>query len=471
MVGWCVANRRARITLDVGADAVRFNNPLLPESRSELALPLISRGQALGALTIQSAQESAFSSEDIETFQTLADQLANAILNARLYDQLEKELDERKRAEAQVRQLNTELEERVAHRTLALKASEETFRALSENNPLRIRRYDRDGRVLYANAVSSTPNFKPEDIIGKTIDEFIEDETLAEFAKGCIRQVFDTGQPMNTEYKIKASFASWWLAPEFGPNGKVISVITTAMDITERRHMEDKLRARTLELQATNRELESFSYSVSHDLRAPLRALDGFSRILLDDYQEALPADARPHLNRIREAAKQMAQLIDDMLRLSRVTRAEMHSEPVDLSGIANQIIEGLKNREPGRIITVKIHENLTARGDEGLLRMALENLLNNAWKFSAKTNQPEIEVGKVNLQDKETFFIRDNGVGFDMAYADKLFSAFQRLHSPQDFPGTGIGLAIVQRVIHRHGGKIWAESEPGQGATFYFML
>jgi len=350
MVGWCVAHRQARIALDVGADAMRFNNPLLPDSRSELALPLVSRGQALGALTIQSEIEAAFSAEDIETFQTLVDQLANAILNARLYDQLGSELEERRRVERQVRQLNSELEERVELRTIDLKR-------------------------------------------------------------------------------------------------------------------------RTFELQATNRELESFSYSVSHDLRAPLRALDGFSRILLDDFQEALPEEARPHLNRIRDAAKQMSQLIDDMLRLSRVTRVEMHHDPVDLTYIAQQTIETLQNHEPDRIVTVTIHDNLTARGDAGLLRMAIENLLNNAWKFSGKTERPEIEIGKVNLQGKETFFIRDNGVGFDMAYADKLFSAFQRLHSPRDFPGTGIGLAIVQRVIHRHGGKIWAESEPGRGATFYFTL
>ncbi len=472
MVGWCVANRQARIALDVGSDAVRFSNPLLPGVRSEFALPLISRGQVLGALTFQSKQEAAFSGEDVETFQTMADQLANAIQNARLYDQLEKELEERKRAEEKIRLLNKDLEERVERRTMALKASEEKFRALADNNPLRIRRYDREGRCLYANFVSDTPNFNPETIIGKTLREVVEKPEIVELAERCIRQVFETGQPMHTEYQFdKNSYALWWLAPEFGPDGQVISVVTTTLDISERHRMEDELRTRTLELQASNRELESFSYSVSHDLRAPLRALDGFSRILLDDYDETLPEEAKHYLNRIREAAQQMSQLIDDMLRLSRITRAEMRHDRVDLAEIANRVINSLKAQEPERALAVKIHDNLIASGDEGLLRLAMENMLNNAWKFSAKTESAEIEVGKAVIQGKETFFIRDNGVGFDMSYADKLFAVFQRLHSPNEFPGTGIGLAITQRVIHRHGGEIWAESKPGQGATFYFTL
>ncbi|MCS6993507.1 MAG: GAF domain-containing protein [Anaerolineales bacterium] len=473
MVGWCVANRRARIALDVGEDAVRFSNPLLPHTRSELALPLISRGQILGALTIQSTQESAFSDEDIETFQTMSDQLANAIQNARLYEQLEQELEERKRAEMQVRQLNAELEDRVERRTLALKASEERFRALADNNPLRIRRYDREGRYLYANAVSDLPNFEPGQIIGKTIREVLADKPeLVEFAERCLAQVFETGQPMQTEYQFgEDSYALWYLAPEFGPDGQVISVVTTTLDISERRRMEDELRARTLELQASNRELESFSYSVSHDLRAPLRALDGFSRILLEDFQDALPENARHYLTRIREATQQMSQLIDDMLRLSRISRTELRRDPVNLSELARQILESLQTQEPERNARIMIQEDLSVQGDAGLLRLALENLLGNAWKFTAKSNPTEIEVGKTFVDGKETFFIRDNGVGFDMAYADKLFGVFQRLHNPSEFPGTGVGLAIVQRVIHRHGGRIWAQSAPGQGATFYFTL
>jgi PAS domain S-box-containing protein len=471
MIGGCIVDRQPRIALDVGAEAVRFNNPLLPRTRSELALPLITRGQTIGAISIQSAEEAAFSHEDIATFQTMADQLANAIMNARLYEQLQKELEERKRAEEEVRLLNAELEQRVQTRTADLRRSEETFRALTENNPVRIRRYDREGRYLYANRAGENDNSLPEEVIGKRIREVIHDPALVALSEACIRQVFETGQPLNTEYQIGASYASWWLAPEFGPDGQVISVVTSAIDITERKRIEEDLRQRSAELQATNRELEAFSYSVSHDLRAPLRAVDGFSRILKEDFGQHLPEAAKPILDRISDASHQMGQLIDDMLRLSRITRAELHENPVNLSGLVHSILNDLQLRDPGRDITLDIDENLQAKGDERLLRVALENLLNNAWKFTGKVSQAQIRVGKQVEKSGTVFYIKDNGVGFDMLYVDKLFGAFQRLHSSDEFPGTGIGLAIVQRVIHKHGGRVWAESEKGRGATFYFTL
>lgn len=469
MVGWAITHRQARIALDVGEEAVRFNNPLLPETRSEIALPLISRGQALGAITIQSSQEAAFSREDIASFQAMTDHLANAILNARLYAQLEQELAERKKIEEEIRRLNSELEQRVQLRTADLHASEEKFRALTENNPLRIRRYDREGRYLYANHIHNNTHFRIPDLIGRKISEVIEDPALVELAERCIAQVFESGQPLNAEYKIRDAYASWWLAPEFDAEGRVISVITSTMDITERRRMEEELRQRSADLQAANRELEAFSYSVSHDLRAPLRAIDGFSRIVSEDFAPQLPIEGRELLERIRRAAQEMGVLIDDLLRLSRVTRAELRQETVDLSALAGEIFAEIAFRQPEHSATFTIAENLRAQGDAHLLRVALENLLSNAWKFSGKNEQPHIEMGFDPQQN--AFFVRDNGVGFDMAYADKLFGAFQRLHSAEEFPGTGIGLAIVQRVIHRHGGKIWAQSAPGQGAVFYFRL
>ncbi|GAB4500846.1 MAG: hypothetical protein Fur0035_03860 [Anaerolineales bacterium] len=469
MVGWAILNRQARIALDVGEEAVRFNNPLLPETRSEIALPLISRGQALGAISIQSSQEAAFSREDISSFQTMTDQLANAILNARLYDQIQRELEERKAIEEEIRRLNSELEQRVQERTADLRASEEKFRALTENNPLRIRRYDREGRYLYANHISGDPHFRTPDLIGRKIREVVEDPSLVELAERCIAQVFESGQPLNTEYKIREAYASWWLAPEFDDDGNVISVITSTLDITERRRMEEELRQRSAELQTANRELEAFSYSVSHDLRAPLRAIDGFSRIVSEDFAPLLPAEGRELLERIRRAAQEMGTLIDDLLRLSRVTRAELRQENVDLAALAAEICAELNARQPEKNVRFFIAEKLEAQGDARLLRVALENLLNNAWKFSGKNETPRIEIGRDPQQN--AFFVRDNGVGFDMAYADKLFGAFQRLHSADEFPGTGIGLAIVQRVIHRHSGKVWAQSQPGQGATFYFTL
>jgi signal transduction histidine kinase len=228
----------------------------------------------------------------------------------------------------------------------------------------------------------------------------------------------------------------------------------------------------TSELQAANRELEAFSYSVSHDLRAPLRSIDGFSQALLEDAAEHLDEQGKDYLTRIRESTQRMAQLIDALLALSRITRAELQRQDLDLSAMAQAIAADLRRQEPTRQVAFVIADGLRAIGDPRLLRVALENLLGNAWKFTAKCPQGCIEVGHLTQLDGIlVFFIRDNGAGFEMAYADKLFGAFQRLHRDGEFPGTGIGLATVQRIIHRHGGRIWAESAVNQGATFYFTV
>ncbi|HEX9046919.1 MAG TPA: PAS domain S-box protein [Verrucomicrobiae bacterium] len=225
------------------------------------------------------------------------------------------------------------------------------------------------------------------------------------------------------------------------------------------------------ELAAVNKELESFSYSVSHDLRAPLRAIDGFSRILLEDYDTKLDDDGRDNLRRVCAASQRMGRLIDDLLALSRVTRSEMHRGPVALSDIAGQILEELKDGDPARQVELLIQPALIAEGDPILLRAVLENLLGNSWKFTSKKASARIEFGRTQRRNEPAYFVRDNGAGFDMTYANKLFGAFQRLHTAADFPGTGIGLATVQRIIHRHGGWIEAESAVGQGATFYFTV
>ncbi len=471
MIGWCIVNCQARIALDVGEEAVRFSNPLLPETRSELALPLVSRGEVLGALTIQSDKPSAFSQEDIATFETMADLLANAILNARLYDQVQRELEERKRAEGKIRQLNIELESRVKRRTAALQASEEKFRALSENNPLQIARYDRDSRYLYVNRLGQGDKLSPENAIGKTLREVFGAFPSIDFAEEKIQQVFDSGKPLRTEYELKNFVGLWSLAPEFDPHGNVVSVISTTLDITDRKKTEEELRQRSAELQAANRELEAFSYSISHDLRAPLRAVDGFTRILMDDFASQIPQEGLAFLQRTREAAQNMGQLIDDLLRLSRITRAELHCQSVDLSALSRDIYEKLKTTEPGRDVKILIARNLKTRGDERLIKVALENLINNAWKFTAKTPKATIRIGKITQDGKDAFYVSDNGVGFNMNYVDKLFGPFQRLHTVDEFPGTGIGLAIVKRIIYKHGGRVWPYSEPGKGATFYFTL
>ena len=232
-----------------------------------------------------------------------------------------------------------------------------------------------------------------------------------------------------------------------------------------------QLRQTRDELQISNKELEAFSYSVSHDLRAPLRAIDGFSRILLEDYSEKLDAEGKKHLQTVRNASQRMGQLIDDLLNLSRVTRSELHRDRVNLSDLAAQVAAELRRADPDRRVEIQIQPALTTEGDANLLRIVLENLLGNAWKFTAKQPAARIDFGATTRQGRPSFFVRDNGAGFDMAYAGKLFGTFQRLHRAADFPGTGIGLVTVQRIIHRHGGRVWADAGINRGATFYFSL
>lgn len=238
------------------------------------------------------------------------------------------------------------------------------------------------------------------------------------------------------------------------------------------RQLNDSLQARSRELETINHELEAFSYSVSHDLRAPLRAMDGFSRTLLDQYADRLDDKARDRLHRIRAAAQRMAELIDDLLKLSRVSRIELKWELVDLTQLANEVFRMLLlQMESERTLKISVQPGLIARGDAQLLRIMLDNLLSNAWKFTARCQVASIEVGGKVEGEKFIYFVRDNGAGFDMAFADKLFGVFQRLHDANEFPGTGIGLATVQRVIHKHGGHIWTKSAVNQGTTFYFTL
>jgi signal transduction histidine kinase len=329
VVGWCTAHGEARIALDNGKETARFDTAIPPEERSKMALPLISRGQVIGAMTVQTSRLAALSDEEITMLQTMAGQLANAIENARLYEQIQ-----------------------------------------------------RDAAAL-----------------------------------------------------------------------------------------EKRVAERTAELAALNAELEAFAYSVSHDLRAPLRGINGFSQALLEDYADKLDADGQDYLQRVQAASQHMGQLIDDLLKLSRVTRAEAFHETVQLSDLAQTIATDLHQQEPERQVEFVIAEGLAAKGDARLLRVALENLLGNAWKFTAKNPCARIEFGDIRQNGNRAYFVRDDGVGFNMAYADKLFGAFQRLHSAAEFDGTGIGLATVQRVIHRHGGRVWAESDVEQGATFYFTL
>lgn len=262
----------------------------------------------------------------------------------------------------------------------------------------------------------------------------------------------------------------------------VVGIARIGPIFNERKHAEDEIvrlnaelerrvLERTAQLEAANQEMEAFAYSVSHDLRAPLRGIDGFSLALLEDYREKLDEEGQDYLRRMREACKRMDRLIDEILKLSRITRSEMTWKPVNLSVMAASVAKELQNSEPWRKVEFVIAEGITAVGDSQLLRVLLHNLLGNAWKFTGRQPRARIEFGETEWDGKPAYFVRDNGAGFDMTYAEKLFTPFQRLHRDEEFPGTGVGLTLAQRIIHRHGGRIRAEGGVNKGATFYFTL
>jgi signal transduction histidine kinase len=273
----------------------------------------------------------------------------------------------------------------------------------------------------------------------------------------------------------EASSASTFATAEIvGAASAICALVALALafaivqrEIRERRRAEAETAAALSASEALNQELEAFSYSVSHDLRSPLRAIDGFSLALLEDSADKLDADGKSHLERVRGATQRMGRLIDDLLELSRVARAPMRLEPIDLSAMAATIVAELRDAEPAREVAVTIAPSLATRGDPRLVRVLLDNLLGNAFKFTGKRKRATIEIGAT----AGAFFVRDNGAGFDPAYTEKLFGAFQRLHDARDFAGTGIGLATVQRIVRRHGGRVWATGEPDKGATFSFTL
>lgn len=237
------------------------------------------------------------------------------------------------------------------------------------------------------------------------------------------------------------------------------------------RWLEQTLQQRTAALEAANRELEAFSYSVAHDLRAPLRGIDGFSQLLIERYSQRLDSEGLGYLNRVRAAASRMSQLIDALLSLAHVGRGQLQPLDLDFSQLVQSVVNEITAANPDRNVPVAVAPGMRAYADPRLLRIVVANLLENSWKFTARRQRPAVEVGPCQNTARPTYYVRDNGAGFDPAYASKLFGAFQRLHPDRDFPGTGIGLAIVQRVVARHGGAVWADSHPDQGATFYFTL
>lgn len=367
----------------------------------------------------------------------------------------------------------------------AVRRSEARFRGLMEAAPDAIVVTDTNGTIAFANRQTERLfGCESGRMIGRSIETLIPERYRARHVTHragylAAPRVRRMGAGMEL-FGLKADGSEFPLAVHLSPvetkDGTM--VYADVRDITERleaqRKIEDlnrKLSRDNVDLQVVNRELEAFSYSVSHDLRAPLRAIDGFSQAISEDCADQLDAVGRNYLVRIRGAAQRMGMLIDDLLKLSRVTRSELHVSEVDLSALAGDVGEAFRGADPERRAEVAIEPGLKASADSQLIRIVLENLMGNAWKFTSKCDQPRIEFGYLRQMAEPTYFVRDNGAGFDMAYANKLFGAFQRLHDATSYPGTGIGLATVQRIVHKHGGRIWAQAEINKGATFYFTL
>jgi PAS domain S-box-containing protein len=344
-----------------------------------------------------------------------------------------------------------------------LAKAEQKFRSVLEAAPDAMVITRESGEIVLANSrTDSLFGYSRQELLGHNIREIVPQWTPSDSGTIC---------ELNSVCRDGGVFPSEISASAFQTDEGLL--ITSAIrNITERKLAEQKLARNAAQLAAVNHELEAFSYSVSHDLRAPLRSIEGFARILLRDYPgKTLDETGNAHLLRIRNAALRMGDLIEDILELSRVTRAELNWSSVDLSAMAKEIIAELQTRDPERKVEVEIEPAMQVSGDPRLLSVVLNNLLGNAWKFTGKTKSGRIVFNHTHVDGHDVFTVCDNGAGFDMAFADKLFSPFQRLHGASEFEGTGVGLAIVQRVIHRHGGRIWAESVPGSGASFHFNL
>lgn len=403
------------------------------------------------------------------------------------YDVVEQRVKERT---AELLVANESLHAEIAERKHAeeeLRVSEEKFRLYFQNSPLGKSITALDGTIKVNSTFCNILGYSKEELEQVKWSELTHPDDQEHSNRAVEALMSGKAESLNFEkrYIHKNGQVIWTEVNVFlqrDQHGQPIFFITSINDITRRKRQEEEIRQlttdleqrvidRTRQLESINKELEAFSYSVSHDLRAPLRSIDGWSMALYEDFYDHLDDKGKGYIERVRKESQKMGQLIDDLLQLSRVTRSEMQQIPIDLSALAGSVASRLLDSYPGRKFEIVIRPGLTAHGDPVMLEVILTNLIDNACKFTKKQQEARIEFGQAVSQPEQPFFIRDNGVGFDMTYAGKLFTTFQRLHRQTEFPGTGIGLATVQRIIHRHGGRIWAEARPSEGATFYFTL
>lgn len=367
-----------------------------------------------------------------------------------------------------------------------LRTSEEKYRQLVELSQEGIWIIDKDAVTTFVNAaLAQMMGYTVDEMVGKSVFDFMDEEGKAITMRNLEQR--QQGIAASHEFELLRKDGSrlytiMVASPFKDANGNYMGSIAGVLDITQRREaeeelrlqqekLEDLVRERTKALEISNRELEAFSYSVAHDLRAPLRSVISFGQVLEEIAHDKLNEEARDALQRMIRAGKNMSELIDDLLELSRISRATMEKTRVNVGDVAREALDVLAATEPGRYSEILIDNDLYAVADPTLIQVLMQNLIQNAWKFSNRNDVTVIEVGKRELENETCFYVRDNGVGFDMEYAGKVFDAFQRLHRPDEFSGTGIGLATVSRIVQRHGGKVWAESEIGKGATFYFTL
>ena len=373
--------------------------------------------------------------------------------------------------------------------------SEKKYRLIAENTAETISILDLNLRYKYISpAIYRTKGFTPEEAMAKSLEETIAPECLEEALGMFVRKMdllkkglLDLDQSYRLEMQEYCKDGSLiWVDSSISfitdEDNMPVGILSVSRDITQMKEtklelkrlneeLEERVKERTRELEVANRELAAFTYSVSHDLRAPVRSIQGFSEAVLDDYGDKLDGQGRNYLERIVAAGKRMNALIEDLLKLSRVTRQELHRDKVNLSAMVEAYATHLQEGEENGEVKFIIEPDLYGTGDGALLRIALDNLIDNAWKYTVESDPAVIEFGIKEADSEKIYYVQDNGVGFDMNHAEKLFRPFQRLHDPEEYPGTGIGLSIVQRIIERHGGEVWAEAEQGRGAIFYFTL